>query len=91
MYGALQVVILFPVDQSAQQQCAADQSVEGNHQHRMHRIACQNWGGFARQHDGGNQRYFNTDHRQREDQRSVWLSQGLCKCVGVTYYPERTL
>ena len=81
-HGALQVVVLLMVSQTAQQQREADHPVQDDHQEREHGVAPQGRRGLGPQHHRRDQRDLDGDDGDGQDERAQGLSQELGQVVG---------
>ena len=81
-HGALQVVVLLMVAQTAQQQREPDHAVQDDHQEREHRVPPEGRRGLRPQHHRRDQRDLDGDDGDGQDERAQGLSQELGQVVG---------
>jgi hypothetical protein len=86
--GAFKIVFLLPIAQRAHEQRRADHAVQNDHQGGEHGVAGERRVVRAMQHDGGEQRDLDDDHREGEHERAVRLAQPHGDCVGTAHHAE---
>jgi hypothetical protein len=79
----VQVVPLFAVAQSSEEQREPDQTVHHDHDNGEHGVAGKRWIGQAGQHDRTDRHDLDTANTQCQDQRSVGLAEQISQLVGV--------
>ncbi len=86
--GAGEIVFLLPIAQRAHEQRRADHAVQHDHQRRKHGVAGERRVVLPVQHDRGEQRHLDDDHREGEHERAVRLAEPLGDRLGVTHHAE---
>ena len=74
--------------QPAEQERQAHHAVHDDHEHCEHGIARQCRFVLTVQHNGGNHRHLDGDHRQSEDQGAIGLAQPFGQTVGMADHAE---
>jgi hypothetical protein len=83
-----EVVFLRPIAQRAHQQRRPHHSVQHDHQRGEHSVARERGIVRAMQHDRGEQRDFDRDHRQGEHESAVRFAEPLRHSFGVAHHGE---
>ena len=86
--GAFEIVLLLPVAESAHEQRRAHHAVQHDHQGGEHGVAGECRIVLAMQHDGGEKRDLNDDHRKGEHKRAVRLAELRRDGVGMAHHCE---
>ena len=69
----------------ADNQNEPDNPVQHDHQDCHHGVAGERRIGLAAEHDGRDQRHLDRDHRDRQNQRPVWLAQQRCQMIRMAH------
>ncbi len=86
--GALEIVGLFVVTETAEEKCEPDKSVQHEHDHGKHRVSGEAGIRFAGEHDGGDDRDLDAHHAERQHECAERFAELMGDHVSVSQHRE---